>query len=485
MSGEVKVAESWKGIEDVLVKTSESWTSIAEGYVKVNEGWKSWFVNNPLWISVLGDSDNTFQTFLSAATDSEDNIYLAGYTTLAGDNNRGCLLVKYRSDGVVLWQKTLFGAELDEFISITIDSLDNIYVTGYTKSQSTTNVESLLIAKYDSSGFLHWQRTYENENGSSVQGYYIETDSENDIVVTGHDTSQGNGFDMLVMKISPTGSIKWKKVISGNGNDAGRGVAIDSLDNIYVSGYTTSQGVESFEFHIVKLSSSGDIQWQRSLGGMDSEFSRSIAIDIYDNVYVSGYTRSAGQGSNDGLIVKYNSFGEIQWQKTVGGTGTDIINHIAVGPEDKLYLVGYTGSELVSNSNPNAWIAQCDLSGSVQWQRSMGGTGILGGTSTFYANSISFDSKNNIYVCGSTRAVGEGPVEVYAFVAKLLNNGEPIGTYSLAGEDVVYEEVTLDFLNSDLTETTGMISEMIIEINAVTSSLVDSTVSIDNQKVRL
>ena len=106
----------------------------------------------------------------------------------------------------------------------------------------------------------------------------------------------------------------WLATLGGTGDDYGRGIAVDSSGNVYVTGYTTSDGAGGADISISKYNTSGVIQWQRTLGGTGIDYGYGIAVDSSGNVYVTGHTGSDGAGGNDISISKYNTSGTIQWQ---------------------------------------------------------------------------------------------------------------------------------------------------------------------------
>ncbi len=132
-----------------------------------------------------------------------------------------------------------------------------------------------------------------------------------------------------------------------------------------------------------------NIEWQKCLGGSRTEDgvpSGSI-IQTFDGGYaIAGYTGSndgdvsGNHNSDDAWIVKLNSSGVIEWQKCFGGTGTDVARAI-IQTSDKGYaFVGYTNSKNDGDvsgfhgGNNDVWVVKLDSTGSLQWQKCLGGT---------------------------------------------------------------------------------------------------------------
>jgi len=139
--------------------------------------------------------------------------------------------------------------------------------------------------------------------------------------------------------------VGWIALLGGTGRDRGRAVAIDSANNIIVVGRTGSDGAGGNDLLIAKYNSAGALQWDRTLGGTGSDVGYAVAIDSANNIIVVGQTASDGAGSDDVLIAKYNSAGALQWNRTLGGTGSDVGFAVAIDSANNIIVVGYTGSD--------------------------------------------------------------------------------------------------------------------------------------------
>ena len=175
--------------------------------------------------------------------------------------------------------------------------------------------------------------------------------------------ASARGFGML--SLTGIGGPYWIATLGGANNDYGYGIAVDSSGNCYVTGYTASAGAGNNDVLITKYNTSGTIQWQRTLGGTGADYGYGIAVDSSGNCYVAGLTNSAGAGSTDVLITKYNTSGTIQWQRILGGSGTDISYGIAVDSSGNCYVTGYTDS--AGAGAQDVLITKYDTSGTIQW----------------------------------------------------------------------------------------------------------------------
>jgi uncharacterized delta-60 repeat protein len=409
----------------------------------------------------------------SVGIDSVNNIYALGYTASTGAGFSDFLLVKYDSAGIILWQRVLGGFSDDIGNSVAIDSADNVYALGYTDSTGA-GLSDFLLAKYDSSGTLLWQRIL--GGASQDQGLSVAIDSSDNVYVTGYTASTGAGDDdLLLAKYNSSGTIQWQRVLGGANAESGNSVAIDSGNNVYVLGLTRSTGAGNNDFLLAKYNSSGTIQWQRVLGGASLDIGNSVAIDSADNVYVLGRTFSTGAGNNDFLIAKYDSSGTIQWQRSLGGASDEFGNSVAIDSANNVYVFGYTRSTGAGDND--FLLAKYNSSGTIQWQRS------LGGASDELGYSVAIDSADNVYVLGYTESTGAGNDDFLLGI--LPNDGSLTGTYVLDGANMTYAASTLTAATSSLTASTASLTAGTSTLTSSTSTLTSATASLTEHRVDL
>ena len=383
------------------------------------------------WIATLVGGTNGFERD-GIAVDSSGNVYTVTQTRADGAGSTDVLIVKYDFTGTIQWQRTLGGTSGDNGISVAVDSSDNVYITG-NASNSSNQTMDVLIAKYDSLGNVLWQRVLGEPGDDPFiyrldSGHGIALDSSNNVYIVGYtneisDDHNNLSNKILTAKYNSSGTFQWQRALGGTDVSAqdgkGFGIAVDSSNNVYIV------GEYYFDIIIAKYNSSGTLQWQRRLkgvGGSDSiDSGRGIAVDSSDNVYITGRTGSDGAGSYDVIIAKYNSSGTLQWQRTLGGTNSESGQGIAIDNSDNLYIVGQTSSEGAGETD--ILIAKYNSSGNIQWQRTLGGTG------TESAYSIAVDSSNNVYIIGETET---DTFLVYdTLIAKIPGDGTLTGNYGI------------------------------------------------------
>ena len=326
------------------------------------------------------------------AVDASGNVYVTGDTDSFSAGMHNVFLLKYSSAGVLQWQKTWGGASGDRAYGVAVDASGNVYVTGYTWSFGAGSFDVFLL-KYSSAGVLQWQKTWGGT--SDDEGYGVAVDASGNVYVTGYTWSFGAGmYDVFLLKYSSAGVLQWQKTWGGASGDDGSGVAVDASGNVYVTGDTKSFGAGQGDVFLLKYSSAGVLQWQKTWGGGGNDIGSGVAVDASGNVYVTGDTKSFGAGSDDAFLLKYSSAGVLQWQKTWGGGGNDIGRGVAVDASGKVYVTGYTDS--FGACQGDVFLLKYSSAGVLQWQKTWGGASGDDGS------GVAVDASGKVYVTGYT-----------------------------------------------------------------------------------
>ena len=385
---------------------------------------------NLLWAKRLGG--NLEDCGYSIITDSNDNIIVIGNVKGNADlNNDGAIagegesasnygmndivIVKFDSGGAYQWSKRLGGLYNDKGCSISIGTNDNIYVTGIINGNADLNGDG------------------DNTDGGaeSSAGYY------------GMD-------DIFIAKFNSDGNFQWAKRLGGIGNDEGCSIALDSNNNVFVTGYVnyfadlngngncTDGGAEDAtgygmdDIFIVEFNSEGECQGSKRLGGASNDKGYGIIIDSSNNLIITGSVYgdvdlngdgdknddgeelSTCNGDNDIFIVKFDDINDDgQWSKRLGGTLEDCGYSIITDSNNNVYVTGCIrgnadlngdgdktdgGAESTFDYNENdkdIFIVKFDLEGNHQWSKR------LGGELNDFGYGLSIDSSNNVIITGS------------------------------------------------------------------------------------
>jgi uncharacterized delta-60 repeat protein len=395
----------------------------------------------------------------SITTESSGNIYVGGNSNIGSNNG---LLAKYNSSGSLQWQRVFGDGASETFYSTAVDSSGNIYACGYSNASGDV---FYAIVKYNSSGTVQWQINY-GSSGFYSLGSGIAVDTSGDVYFTGSSDASG-ASNIYTVKVNSSGTVQWQKRLSRTLLEAEK-IATDSSGNVYVCGRAPSAysvGATNTLF-LVKYNSSGVLQWQKYLAAnFNNTRAYGVATDSSGNVYIAGSELS----NTSFLVVKYDTSGTIQWKRKLGaGSGTQIASAIAVDSSGNVYACG----ESDNSGTRDIQIVKYDTSGTIQWQRR------LGASAATYGQGISVDNNGKIYVTGIYNST-------YVFIAKLPDDGSSTGTYVVNGISFTYAASTLTDAVSptvaeagSLTDVTPSLSSSATSIGSATSTLTSTVTSI-------
>jgi len=228
---------------------------------------------------------------VSLATDNADNIIIA--TEIKNQqNNFDAAVIKYDSSGLFKFVKAFNGSRQndDKAASVLTDDMNNIFLCG-----STVNTQSSLdyfYAKLDPAGVVQWTGDH-NGTGNDIDiALSMAIDAASNIYITGYSRSDTviGSEDMLTMKINSSGNVQWRSVHNGTGNgiDQGNSVQVDNSGNVFVGGASDIGGA-SVVYALLKYSAQGALTWKRTyqLANQPEDFLYSVTLNNSD-IYVTG-----------------------------------------------------------------------------------------------------------------------------------------------------------------------------------------------------
>lgn len=307
----------------------------------------------------------------------------------------------------IAWQKSLGGTNQEYGYCIKQTNDGGYIVVGESYSSPggmiTNNYGNYdcWVVKLDNTGAVQWQKNFggsDYDRTNAVQltadgGYIlIGMTSSNNFDVSGYYGS----YDVWVVKLSSTGVIEWQKPLGGSSAEEGLSIQQTTDGGYILCGYTFSTNgavTSGTGGWIVKLNSTGTIQWQKSIGN----YMNSIQQTADGGYVVAGYTYGP-LGNTDYHIVKLNNLGTTQWQKYYGGTSSDAAYSIQQTTDGGYIVAGETNSSNTDVTNNNGsfdyWILKLDGLGDLQWQKA------LGGSSYDYGKSVQQTTDGGYIVCG-------------------------------------------------------------------------------------
>ena len=235
-------------------------------------------------------------------------------------------------------------------------------------------------------------------------------------VITATSTADLSKIDSITVTVTvtvnPPGTLRWTRQFGTSDFDRARGVATDADGNIYTTGHTRGalegSGAGEYDAFIRSYDTNGDLRWTRQFGTNRDDRGHGVATDANGNVYTTGYTSGALEGANaggtDAFIRSYDTNGNLRWTRQFGTIGDEFANGIATDANGNVYTTGYTWGVLegANAGHIDAFIRSYDVHGDERWTRQFG-------TNTEdRANGIATDANGNVYTSGYTSGTLEG-----------------------------------------------------------------------------
>ncbi len=393
------------------------------------------------WVKQIGGPNAEYANCI--ALDQAKNIYIAGYfldttdfdpgpnvSNLIAAGGRDIFIAKYSANGSLLWVQKIGGTTNDEAKAITVDSENNIYITGYFEGTVDFNPHPFLTSSLTSNG----------------------------------------GKDIFVCKFNSSGAFQWVRRFGGSGEDEGKSITIDRKGNIISTGvfYQTvdfNPGPETFnltssgsaDVYISKLDGEGNFIWAKKVGGTDAQVGNSVAVDTNKNIYIGGNfyeTADFDPGTNsqnltskgwqDGFLLKLDSAGNYLWVKQIGGKSFDNVAKVSIDAFNNVFITGYISdsidldlAEVTDNyyaPTKNTIICKFSSSGNFKWVKYLKSNSINEGIDILaddngdinvlgYLNGLSIIDTDSIQTNGNT--------DIYYI--KIRRNGTVLYTSSFGG----------------------------------------------------
>ncbi len=437
------------------------------------------FGQSTCWSTYFGG--NGGEIYCHSVLDNQNNIYVFGQTSstnglatngahqiLYGGNSDG-FLAKFSASGNLLWATYYGGTGIDEILSACTDSNNNIIIAGITTSTTNistpgsfqaTGVGGGFVAKFNTNGVRIWGTYY---NYGEIET--ICTDKNNNIIFGGntngatiglstpniYHTSYSGGGDAFITKFNSNGGRIWGTYYGGSDEDQCLSITTDTNNNIYITGSTVSDtGISTigaqqpsfagdYDAYLAKFNSSGNILWATYCGGVDFDKGYSVCIDMSNNVIIAGVGSSmtgiATSGTHkqipngdDAFIVQYNSIGIKQWGTYYGGNdgiNSDKLFHVTTNNAGEIFIAGCTDSDtgiatIASyrssiSGMTDGYFAKFSSYGILIWGS------YFGGSNDDCNFSISISSLNDIIITGYT--VSDSNIATIGAYNTILNGG--------------------------------------------------------------
>jgi len=275
-----------------------------------------------------------------------------------------------------------------------------------------------------------WSKTY---GGDMIDwGNCIQKTSDGGYIISG--TYWWNAWSLwfcyfYLLKIDASGNQQWYKTHGTfDRENVAQSIKQTSDGGYIIAGYS---GIpQNMQLYIAKTDSLGNILWTRIYGTTDSFDAGRCVEQTSDGGYIiTGETGAFGDGSQNMWLIKLDSNGTEQWNKTYGGTGFDGGNCVKITSDGGFVITGFSESYSPDGSM-DIWLIKTDINGNMQWNKTFGGYDFDEG------RSIQNTSDNGYIITGYTYSYGTGAGD--AWLIKTDSNGNELWNKTFGGTD--YDE---------------------------------------------
>ena len=275
--------------------------------------------------------------------------------------------------GQETWSRTLRGFAPAESVSSRATS-DGGFVTVGSTSQWGMGGTDIWVVRTNPAGGAIWQKAY--GGAADDVGTAIRQTRDGGYIVTGWTSSFGaGGKDVWVLRLDASGNVLWERAVGGVGTEEGRGVAEASSGNFVVAASTDTFGAGAEDLLVLRFDPAGNLlPFSRTHGGAGSDIPVTMERDTYlDSLWVLGSTTSYGAGGSDFWLLEISEDGFLYSQRTYGGPGSEIPVSVHPTPQGGLDLLGSTTS--FGAGLEDAWVVRLNGSLAVVSQQAYGGSG--------------------------------------------------------------------------------------------------------------
>lgn len=375
---------------------------------------KSLVFASVIFISSSSYAQNSFElTFGGVDKDygydlllTDDGGYLlSGLTYSFGTGNTDFYLIKTDDNGVLQWSNTYGGVGYDYPIRI-ISTSDGGYLLGGTTTSYGAGMNDGYVIKINSIGDTLWTKTYGGWYNEVI--FDINETSDKGFVMVGKTLSFDNpSGEVYLIKTDSVGDTLFTKRYGAGALDWGFAVEQTGDGGYIICGKTESWSTGYHDAYLIRTTSTGDTLWTRTFGGALYDWGNELLITDDGGFIITGnYNSSDFDGlTGDVFLFKVSASGNMEWQKSYGGTGGDFANRLIITSDNGYFLVGATNS--IGAGDFDLYVLKTDINGDTLWTKTFGGTGIDVGYSARQTPDGGY------VMIGRTSSSGNGQDDVY------------------------------------------------------------------------
>ena len=271
---------------------------------------------------------------------------------------------------ISMWNQTYGGPASENCFSLLKTNDGGYVMAGHTYSFGAGNADVWLI-KTDLHGNLEWNKTFGTPDYEDSTDLLITDDGG--YLIVGRCTTFGAGDnDLWLIKTNSVGDMQWNKTIGGIGYDKAWKVIKTSDGNYAFAGITDSFGAGGNDYWLFKTDYLGNIIWNTTIGGIGDDRARCLINTIDGGFLLTGWSNSYGAGALDIWLVKTDGDGVHQWNSTYGGNETERSSSLISTNDGGYIIAGNTAS--FGEGETVIYVVKTDFQGNMQWNKTYGGS---------------------------------------------------------------------------------------------------------------
>lgn len=272
----------------------------------------------------------------------------------------------------IVWDSTYGGSD-DDWAFDVIECANGGFLIGAITYSFGSGWGDIWLIRIDDEGTPQWSRTYGDINGEYGDAI-IELD-DGSFVIAGYTNSIGaGGYDAWLLCVDENGNHQWNQTFGGPGNDWCFDAIKCSTNGFALVGTTENFGASGRDMWLIRTDSVGNLLWNRTYGGSGTEYGRSLVECDGGGFVLAGHTNSYGSGEKDAWLVRVNSSGNLIWSHTFGNVGNDEAYSIVKTNSNGYAFLGSTVS--IVSGGQQLWLVEIDDDGDLVWQKEYGGDGV-------------------------------------------------------------------------------------------------------------
>ncbi len=376
--------------------------------------------------------DRAYRDWIAKAQQTTDGGYIAiGVVESYGAGSRDAWLIKTDSNGNEDWNKTWGREYCDGAIGGQQTSDGGYVLAGWGRWSPSWDTDFWLIKTY-SNGNEHWNKRYGSTGDDT--GYFVQQTSDGGYIFTGITKSYSAGdWDVWLVKTDSNGDEEWNNSFGGSLTDGG--FVVRQVDDGYIiTGWTDSYGAGMHDVWLIKTNTMGDEVWDKTFGGAAKDSGHDVQQTSDGGYIIIGYTSSYGDLDRDIWLIKTDSNGNEEWNKTfegadaytyLEGLGWSSGMSVRQTNDGGLIILGITDIDY-EDSLLDIFLVKINANGEEVWNKTFGGTSYDEG---YWINET---SDGGYIISGATMSYGTPTVD--GWLIKTDSNGDEEWNKTFGGQ---------------------------------------------------